>query len=48
MCDRCNEIDARIKKYQKLKQGFIDQQTLEAIDALLKKLQIEKRNLHAE
>jgi hypothetical protein len=48
MCNRCDEIDARIERYQKLKQGFIDEQTLKAIEALMKKLQTEKRDLHAE
>ncbi len=48
MCNRCDEIDARIERYQKLKRVFVDKQTLEAIEALLKKLQTEKKDLHAE
>lgn len=48
MCNRCDEIDDRIERYQKLKRVFVDKQTLEAIEALLKKLQTEKKDLHAE
>lgn len=48
MCERCDELDAQIEKYTKLKAGFSDQKTLDAINALLEKLKSEKKALHAE
>ena len=48
MCNRCGELDAEIERYQKLRRGLTDQQALEAIEALMAKLQTEKEGLHPE
>lgn len=48
MCNRCDELDKMVEKYKSTKRSVIDQQTLDAIDELVKKLQIEKTGPHTE
>ena len=45
MCNRSTELDAEIQRYQKLKAGFTDPQTSEAIELLLKRTLAEKNTL---
>lgn len=46
MCNQCDDLGAQIEKYQALLKGFSDKQALEAINALIRKLEAEKKALH--
>jgi hypothetical protein len=46
VCDRCEEIDIKIARYERLRIFITDQQTLHAADTLLDELKTEKQALH--
>jgi hypothetical protein len=42
MCDKCDEIDRKIARYQRLASQIIDQQTHNGIAELIRKMTAEK------
>jgi hypothetical protein len=46
MCLRCDNIDARIRHYQKLSRLITDQTVLDSIDALIAEMEAQKALLH--
>jgi hypothetical protein len=48
MCDKCRAIDSQIERYRDLGRRITDQQTLEAIERLVRELEAGKKALHPE
>jgi hypothetical protein len=48
MCEKCNELDAKIEHYQKLAARLLDPPMIEAINKLIEKMQAKKARLHPE
>jgi hypothetical protein len=48
MCDKCRELDDRIKHYQKLAGSINDKLTIDRFEELVAKLEAEKAALHPE
>jgi hypothetical protein len=48
MCEKCDEIDEKMARYQRLAEAVHEQQTTEAAAELRAKLGAEKRALHSE
>ena len=48
MCARCIEIDKKIERLKDVSRSVLDPQTIEGINALVAKLEAEKRDLHPE
>jgi hypothetical protein len=48
MCNKCDEIDKIIARYRWLKGQITDQQTQQAADQLMLKLEAEKSALHLQ
>ena len=46
MCARCDEIDAQLERYRRLKDLINDQKLTEAGSRLIERLEAEKRALH--
>lgn len=46
MCSKCDQINATMVRYRHLKVHVNDQQTTQALDVLLAKLEAEKQALH--
>jgi hypothetical protein len=46
VCDRCSQIDERIRHYQGLAKLVLDKGALESIAQLISNLEAEKRILH--
>lgn len=46
VCEKCDEIDAKVVRYRKLAGGIIDKLALESIDMLIKDLELQKTLLH--
>ena len=42
MCDKCNELDAKIERYKKLAARLFDSPTVEGINKLVEEMQAEK------
>ncbi len=47
MCNRCDEIDAKIARYRRMANGIIDQRMVERLAALTADLESEKLTLHS-
>ena len=48
MCEKCAELDGKIKHYRTLASGLTDQPTLDGIGELITLMQAEKAALHPE
>ncbi|WP_199805206.1 hypothetical protein [Bradyrhizobium pachyrhizi] len=48
MCEKCVELDKKIKHYKAIRSRVTDQMTLEGIAKLLADLQGKKRELHLD
>jgi hypothetical protein len=48
MCEKCKEIDVTIARYRRLRNQVNDQQTRQAADDLIAKLEAEKCSLLPE
>ncbi len=48
MCDKCDELDAKIEQYRKLASGIIDRLALDGIAARIKEMEAQKVQLHPE
>ena len=48
MCDKCKPIDDRIARYYFLRNAVADQKTVEGIDQLIQKLQMQKKDMHRD
>ena len=46
MCDKCNEIDATISRYEWIKVHINDLQTVQATNDLIEQLKADKIALH--
>lgn len=48
MCEKCAELDERIKRYRMVSSSINDQLTIDRIKALIEELQVQKAALHPE
>lgn len=48
MCDRCDEIEKALERYQRLRGQVNDQKVIEAAGRMIAELEVEKSALHAE
>ena len=48
MCEKCLELDKRIKQFRRLSGSINDRLTVERFEALIKNLEQEKAGLHPE
>jgi hypothetical protein len=48
MCRQCDQIDIKIERLQNIAYRILDQQTLDAIAALIVELEAKKAKLHPE
>jgi hypothetical protein len=48
MCEKCAELDERIKRYRRVSSSINDQLTIDRIKALIEELQVQKAALHPE
>ena len=48
MCSACDQIDVRIRHLRDVASRMLDQQTLDAIAALISELEIKKAELYPE
>ena len=48
MCEKCQELDGRIERYERLARGITDERTLDGIHELVAKLKAERAALHPE
>jgi hypothetical protein len=48
MCEKCEEFDKSIERYQRLRSAIRDKQAMEAADKLVAELQAKKAALHPE
>ena len=48
MCEKCVEIDVKIRRMREIALRLLDQQTLDGIAALVKELEAPKAALHPE
>ena len=48
MCETCNELDKKIKHYERIAFSLYDQLTVDRIKALVAKLEAQKKALHPE
>jgi|HubBroStandDraft_2_1064218.scaffolds.fasta_scaffold3433850_1 hypothetical protein len=48
MCDKCEEIEAKVARYRRLADGINDKPTIEQLSALVRNLETEKMALHPE
>ena len=46
MCEKCEDIDAKIARYRRLSRGVNDGATVQRLDALIADLESEKAVLH--
>jgi hypothetical protein len=46
MCERCDEIDSKIRHYRKLRNGINDAHTVDTLSAFIADLESEKATLH--
>jgi hypothetical protein len=46
MCDRCLELDGKIKHYERIAASIADRTTLDGISKLVTRLRGEKADLH--
>lgn len=48
MCSQCDQIDIKIRRLQNIAYRILDQQTRDAIAALIAELETKKAELHPE
>ena len=48
MCEKCVDIDTKIKRYEHLVRAIGDQATIDGLTKLIAKLRAEKAALHPE
>jgi hypothetical protein len=48
MCEKCVEIDQRIARLNQIAAIILDQQTIDAINAMIPELEAQKAALHPE
>jgi beta-phosphoglucomutase-like phosphatase (HAD superfamily) len=48
MCDKCVEIDEKIRRYQNILRSITDQPTIEGAKRLIAELQAQKAVLHPQ
>lgn len=48
MCEKCVEIDTRIRSYRHIRLQIPDEKTREAIAGMIDELQQKRRDLHSE
>jgi hypothetical protein len=48
MCDKCKPFDDKMAHYRILCNNITDQQTMDGIEQLIQKLEVQKRELHPE
>jgi hypothetical protein len=48
MCERCNEIDAKIDHYRRLAELITDKPALDGIDQLIAEMETTKASLHPD
>jgi len=48
MCEKCKELDDRIGHYRRLATQVSDQATLESIELLIQKSEMDKKALHPD
>jgi hypothetical protein len=48
VCDKCVELDGKIKHYQRLSSRITDKATLDGIKELIERMKAQKANLHPE
>jgi hypothetical protein len=48
MCDKCKELDDKIKHYRRIAASINDQLTIDRIGELVASLEAEKATLHPE
>jgi hypothetical protein len=46
MCDKCQELDKKIKQYERIAASINDQFTIDRIKALVEELRVQKAALH--
>ena len=46
MCDKCQELDKKIKQYERIAASINDQFTIDRIRALVEELRVQKAALH--
>ena len=48
MCDKCDELDAKIEHHRRLASGILDRITLDGIAARIKEMEAQKVQFHPE
>lgn len=48
MCEKCVEIDKKLKQYRRLASSITDQLTIDRINKLIKDMAAEKAKLHPD
>ena len=48
MCDRCTELDERLRRYRKISDSINDQLTIDRIKGMIDDLEAQKVALHPE
>ena len=48
MCEKCDALDERIRKYQAMAARVLDQQTLDGIKHLVQEMEAQKKALHPD
>jgi hypothetical protein len=46
MCDKCKPFDDTMAHYRILRKNITDEQTLDGIERLIQKLEMQKKELH--
>lgn len=46
MCEKCEELDRKIERYQRIRPAIGDQATVDSIKELIAEMQAQKARLH--